>query len=97
VLRVKVLVEAALAVVLPEEVEELAVAPVMWNGKEYWKMVGSESRLMVNPKVANEPISDGMDQLNFPAEFSIPALMTGPVVRVDGEAPSSNVMVTVPV
>jgi len=50
VLRVKVFVEAAL-VMLPvaEEVEELLEAPVMWNGKEYWKILASESRVSWNP------------------------------------------------
>lgn len=36
-----------------------------------------------------------MDQLYVPAEFAIPALMTGPKSRVDGVAPSRSVIVTV--
>lgn len=95
-LRVLVTVEAE-PVALPEmeEEEELVDAPVMWKGKEYWKMVESESRVSLKPKVAKEPTSDGIDQLYFPAEFAIPALMTGPNSRVDGVAPSRSVMVTV--
>lgn len=50
VLRVMVLVEAAL-VMLPvaDELEELLDAPEMWNGKEYWKILASESRVSWNP------------------------------------------------
>ena len=70
VLRVLVTVEAE-PVALPE-VEEPEL-PVMWKGKEYWKMVESESRVSLNPNVANEPIEDGMAQLYFPSEFAIPA------------------------
>jgi hypothetical protein len=29
--------------------DELEVAPEMWNGKEYWKMVESESSVILNP------------------------------------------------
>lgn len=48
VLRVKVFVEAL--VMLPvAEVEELLDAPVMWKGKEYWKILASESRVSWNP------------------------------------------------
>jgi len=31
------------------EDELLPERPVMWNGKEYWKIVGSESREIVKP------------------------------------------------
>lgn len=92
VLRVLVTVEAE-PVALPE-VEELEL-PVMWKGKEYWKMVESESRVSLNPNVANEPIEDGMAQLYFPSEFAIPALITSPNSRVAGVAPWRRVMVTV--
>lgn len=50
VLRVLVTVEAE-PVALPEVEEELDVL-VMWKGKEYWKMVLSESRVSLKPKVA---------------------------------------------
>jgi len=48
VLRVMVLVDRTL---VPEadELELLEEEPVMWKGKEYWKMVGSESRDSLNP------------------------------------------------
>lgn len=31
------------------EAELLPERPVMWNGKEYWKIVASESRVIENP------------------------------------------------
>jgi len=48
VLRVKVFVEAALVALLLAE-ELLEDAPVMWNGKEYWKILESESSVSWNP------------------------------------------------
>lgn len=49
VLRVKVFVEAEVTLPVAEELEELLDAPVMWNGKEYWKILESESRVSWNP------------------------------------------------
>ena len=38
-------------VVVPvtEPVAEDDVPPVMWNGKEYWRVVGAESRVISKP------------------------------------------------
>lgn len=58
-------------------------------------MVVSVSRVSLNPKVAKEPMEDGMVQANFPSEFAIPALITSPNSRVAGVAPWRRVMVTV--
>jgi hypothetical protein len=49
----ELLVETLLLLLLPELELELEVEPApleaMWNGYEYWNVVGSESRLIFNP------------------------------------------------
>ena len=60
---------------MPEADPELDVpeSPVMWNGKEYWKVAGLESRVISKPYVAKLGTVLGIAQLYWPAVLAIPA------------------------
>jgi len=56
--------------------------PVMWKGKEYWRVgegrLAVESRTISNPYVAKELVV-GTDQVYFPRELEMLFAITGPV------------------
>lgn len=64
-----------LVLVLPLPVEEEVLSPLalMTKGKEYWKVVGSESRVMRRPYVACVPRALSTAQEYSPALLSTPS------------------------
>jgi hypothetical protein len=54
----------------PEPDAEDDVPPVMWNGKEYWSVVGLESSVISNPYVAKELVV-GTLHVYFPRELEM--------------------------
>lgn len=44
--------------------------PVMWNGKEYWRVLGAESSVISNPYVAKELVV-GTLHVYFPRELEM--------------------------
>src|SRR5882672_993492 len=54
----------------PDPDAEEDVPPVTWNGKEYCRVVGLESRVISNPYVAKELV-DGTLQVYFPRELEM--------------------------
>jgi len=64
--------------------------PVMTKGKEYWKMVGSESSWSFRPKAGNALMFPGIDQTKKPVVLWTPDAMVGPTWRVRFEVPSSR-------
>ncbi len=68
-------VERCIVTVLVELLltEEVLERPVMWNGKEYWKIVVSESRVIWKPNVAKLWRLVGTAHVYVPREFSTPA------------------------
>jgi len=65
-----------------EEDEPVDLPPVMANGKEYWKVVGSESSWILRPYVACVPRVLSTFQLNLPTEFVIPEAIVVRISRV---------------
>lgn len=86
------------AEVLPDA--ELDVPPVMWNGKEYWRVGveddAVESSTISNPYVAKE-LEEGTVHVYFPRVLSMLFAITAPAWRVLGVAPWRRVIVIVPV
>lgn len=69
------LLTGSLTSLLPElEPELVPLEAAMWNGKEYWKVAGSESRLILKPYVASAPRLESMFQVYDPALLSMPAI-----------------------
>jgi len=68
--------------------------PVMWNGKEYWKMEGSVMLVILKPYVAKAAVA-GTAQVYLPAELSS-VVMVSPRLRVAGSAPWRRAIETDP-
>jgi len=91
--RCKVVVDGV-PVTDPEPDAEDDEPPVMWNGKEYWKVLGAESSVIWNPYVAKELVV-GTLHVNFPGELEMLCAITGPGARWEGSAPWRRVMVMI--
>lgn len=72
-----------------------APPPEMVKGKEYSRMLGSESKVISMPYLASAPRDEDTAQANSPAELATPALMTEIVCSVLEVAPPSRVRVIV--
>lgn len=84
--RVMVFVEVADPVADPEELE----LPLMWKGKEYWKIVESLTSEIMKPYVAN--LASGTAQVNFAAVLGRVA-RTSPICRCAKSLPSRSLIV----